>query len=556
MKALILAAGFGTRLSPYTRVIPKPLFTLNNVPILEHAVKSLEKCGCEQILINTHHLHEQIQEFIQAAAFRADIRILHEPKILDTGGAMANAKPFLDTGPFFVVNADVICSIDLKKLYQAHVQQKVMATLALHDCPQFNKIQVDEDGFIKGFASDSSGLAFTGIQVLSPRIFKFFPEDKKFSSIDVYKQLCPKNQVKSWIPAKQGNQEKIFWSDIGTQKAYLNTSAQTLAAQTFDLDYNQIPRISITELSGDGSDRNWFRARFEDRTCIISDHGICLPGSDKRRELSAFIRIGQHLKTRQVNVPKIFYFDRLSGMVTLEDLGDCHLQTTVKENKDQTLIFNLYKTVIDHLIRFSQNGLKNFDINWTCQTPSYSKELIIEKECLYFMTAFVQGYLQHPVKPDGFMDEFNFIAGNALKYGFTGLMHRDFQSRNIMIYKKQPFFIDFQSARKGPLQYDLASLLIDPYVNLNTRVQNDLLVYAMEQLNLDTVQQEQFLTSYRFCCLTRNLQMLGAFGFLTREKNKKGFEQYIPDAVNSLKRLINEFTAEPIPLLSNLVHAL
>ncbi len=553
MKALILAAGFGTRLSPHTRVIPKPLFTLNDIPILEHAVKRLETCGCEQILINTHHLHEQIKMFVQSSNFKADIRILHEPQILDTGGAIANAKTYLDDTPFLVVNADIISSMDLKKLYQAHIHQNVLATLALHDCPQFNKIRVDEKGFIKGFTSGSDGLAFTGIQVLSPSIFEFFPNDKKFSSIDVYKQLCLLNQVKSWIPVKQ---ERFFWSDIGTSEAYLKTSAQTLAALTFNLDFNQISQISITALSGDGSDRNWFRACFKDQTCIISGHGICMPGSDKRRELSAFIHIGQHLKTRQVNVPKIFNFDRLSGTVTLEDLGDCHLQTLVKETNDQTRVLDLYKGGIDHLIHFSQNGLKNFDLNWTCQTPSYSKGLIIEKECQYFMTAFVQGYLQHPVKPDGFMDEFNFIADNALKYGFTGLMHRDFQSRNIMIYKNQPFFIDFQSARKGPLQYDLASLLIDPYVNLNTRIQNDLLNYAMERLNLDTVQQEQFLTSYRFCCLTRNLQMLGAFGFLTREKNKKGFEQYIPQAVDSLKQVINEFTAEPIPLLSNLVHAL
>ncbi|MFH2058083.1 MAG: sugar phosphate nucleotidyltransferase [Pseudomonadota bacterium] len=550
MKALILAAGFGTRLLPYTKTIPKPLFTLNNIPMIGHSIQALERIGCDHILINTHYLHDKIADFINTHEFKANIQILHEPDILDTGGAIANAKPFLKNAPFIVINADIICSANLKKIYNAHIQSGCMASLVLHDCAEFNKILVDTNGFIKGFDMGSNGLAFTGIQVLSPDIFKHFPNVSSFSSIFVYKSLCDMNQVKAWI------EKDLFWSDIGTLDAYSKTSLLTLVAQTFEIRQEKIPSITILPLAGDGSDRQWYRASFEDQTCIISDHGICMPGTDKRRGLDAFVNIGRHLKTKKISVPDIYHQDRLSGMVTLEDLGDTHLQTVITHKNNALFTLNTYKTIIDHLICFSQNGINDFNIDWTCQTSSYSKKIIIEKECCYFMEAFINGYLEKNIEIGRYMDEFNFIADQAQKNAIIGLMHRDFQSRNIMIKNDQPFFIDFQSARMGPLQYDLASLLIDPYVNLNAGIQQDLLNYTIQMLKLEPTQEQLFLKNYNYCCLTRNLQMLGAFGFLTRIKKKPGFEPYIPNAVDSLKRRIKDLKNQGIPILSNLVHTL
>ena len=550
MKALILAAGFGTRLLPYTQTIPKPLFTLNDFPMIGHTIQALERSGCEHILINTHHLHDKIAHFINTHEFKAKIQILHEPTILDTGGAIANAKPFLVQAPFFVINADIICSADLKSIYNAHIQSGCMASLVLHDCAQFNKILVDTKGFIKGFDTGSNGLAFTGIQVLSPDIFKYFPKVSSFSSISIYKSLCETNQVKALI------EKDLFWSDIGTLDTYCKTSLLTLSAQTFEIKQEKIPSITIVPLAGDGSDRQWYRASFEDQTCIISDHGICMSGTDKRKELDAFVNIGYHLKMKKINVPEIYHQDRFSGMVTLEDLGDTHLQTIITRKNDALFTLNTYRTIIDHLICFSQEGIKDFNIDWTCQTPSYSKKIIIEKECCYFMDAFVNSYLKKNIEIDLYMNEFNFIADQAQKYAANGLMHRDFQSRNIMIKNHQPFFIDFQSARIGPLQYDLASLLIDPYVNLNIGIQKDLLDYAIQSLKLDTAQKLLFLTNFNYCCLTRNLQMLGAFGFLTKIKKKTGFEPYIPNAIDSLKRIIKDLKTIEFPILSNLINTL
>lgn len=550
MNALILAAGFGTRLLPYTQTIPKPLFTLNNVSILDHAIRSLEQSGCKTIAINCHHLADQIREHIISSVYKAEIKVLFEPDILDTGGAIANALPYLGSNPFFVVNADVISSINLKTLYNDHMNSGKTVTMVLHDDERFNTVTVDSNGFVKGFNDESKGLAFTGIQVISPQIAAHFPNRDVFSSIDVYAQLAKEQEVKAQI------ETDLFWSDIGTIESYGLTSLQMVAAKSFKLnDLSQISNIKFHSIAGDGSDRQWKRAQFNGKTCILCNHGICLPGTQDEKDFLAFIKIGQHLRSKKINLPEIKEMDNLSGVVCLEDLGDMSLQEFVQD-KEPSEILRIYKRVIDALILFSFNGQIDFNKEWTCQTPSYSKELIIEKECCYFLNAFVNQYAGRSINPDTLLNEFEFIAEQALRNPQIGLMHRDCQSRNIMIKDNEPYFIDFQSARIGPFEYDLASLLIDPYVNLDLSFREQLLAYAAEQLALSTADEDCFNHCYEYCCLTRNLQMLGAFGFLTVEKQKPWFEQYIPIAIANLKRHIKQLNGQTTPILNELVESL
>ena len=259
MKALILAAGFGTRLLPYTNSLPKPLFTLNQRPVLDLAIERLIHCGCDKIFINTHHCHEQIDSFISQHRFKEMIQTVYEPKILDTGGAIANLRQLMNRDPFFVINADIISDVDLKQVYESHLASCATATLVLHDYPEFNKIQVDDEGFIKNFDGPAEkSLAFTGIQVLSQDIYLHMPKNpdlKIFSSIDVYKALCPAKKIKAHMA------EQIFWKDIGTIPSYTQTSQQCLSASVLGLPENKIHEILINPIAGDGSDRLWFRAK-------------------------------------------------------------------------------------------------------------------------------------------------------------------------------------------------------------------------------------------------------------------------------------------------------
>ena len=545
MKALILAAGFGTRLEPYTRQIPKPLFTLASKPILAHAIDALVQAGCSHILINTHHLGDQISAFVATYKTTADIEILHEPDILDTGGAIANARHRLDDAPFFVVNADIISSINLKQLYHHHLLGDKLATLVLHDSAPFNKVEVDDNQCITSFDSKNYPLAFTGVQVVSPQIFDYLPDKTIFSCIALYSSLCPQQKIGAYVD------KSIFWSDIGTPNGYSLTSMMIQSASYFGISRQDIHLLKISPVAGDGSDRLWVRVKYENQSIILCSHGICIPDSDKDNECRSFIKIGTHLNAKGLNAPKVLGCDRMSGIVSVQDLGDTHLQAVVNHYPDSTI--DLYKKVIDLLIDFSFKGAQDFDPDWTCQTRTYSKELILENECRYFMDAFINGYLGLDHSFDDFKDEFDLIAEQALEHGMTGLMHRDMQSRNIMVQDNRIYFIDFQSARLGPLQYDLASLLIDPYVDLGSNVKKTLVMYAMETLNLKEHQKEKFLKSYSGCCLTRNLQALGAYGFLSRIKNKKIFEQYIPCAVKSLKKITQGFAPAQIPKLSQLI---
>lgn len=538
MKALILAAGYGTRLHPYTHTLPKPLFTINNRPALDLAIKKLVRCGCDKIFINTHHLSEQIQAFVHAHPHRDILETVFEPKILDTGGAIANLRHGLSHGPFLVINSDIICDIELKQVVDSHLVSGAIATLVLHDCPQFNKIRINDRQQVVHFHEPTkTGLAFTGIQVLSPEIFDHMPDTSIFSSIDIYKTLCPSGRINAFVA------KEMYWKDIGTVQAYQETSRQCLTGEVLNLPLNELNEMEIAPITGDGSDRLWFRAAHKEKTLVISDHGICPDPSENLSQLKAFVNIGTHLNACKLPVPKILGHDSLSGQVAVEDLGSTHLADHIK-GQNEAVIIETYKQVIEALILFSQKGIQGFNPQWTCQTPTYSKELILEKECRYFMEAFVRGYLNIDAPWAPLESTFSHIADNALAHGLTGLMHRDMQSKNIMITgnrekRENIYFIDFQSARIGPLQYDLASLFIDPYVTLPDRIQRTLLVYTMSALGIESpAEKDNFQRSYNYCCLTRNLQILGAFGFLSRVKGKLQFESYIPHALTSLiKRL-------------------
>lgn len=544
MKALILAAGFGTRLLPYTRTLPKPLFTINNRPILDLTIERLLDIGCQKIFINTHHLGDQIQNYVQSHPHNSRLQVVYEPEILDTGGAIANLSKELGDHNFLVINADIVCDADLMALVHCHESTRALATLLVHDFPRFNRLKIEMEnptgGRVIHFdAPPETGLAFTGIQVISPQIFDHMPPARVFSSIDVYRALCSTGKIKASLA------KHLYWQDMGTPDTYGQTSRQWLAGKIFSLAPARFKEIRVSPLDGDGSDRRWFRAVHGHDSLVICDHGICLdhptdshsplgtqPGC--LAQLNAFTAIGHHLSGQGICVPGILGHDTISGQVALEDLGRIHLADQVRQQEADAI--PLYHQVIDSLIEFSRTGIQGFDPAWTCQTATYSKALILDMECRYFMEAFVKGYLGQKAPRENLAPAFSHIADHALAHGYTGLMHRDMQSKNIMIHKDRVWFIDFQSARKGPLQYDLASLLIDPYVKLPQKVQDELVEFTMDRLGLSSaLEKENFNQSFEYCCITRNLQMLGAFGFLTRIKNKPWFEAYIPPALAGLK---------------------
>lgn len=559
MKALILAAGLGTRLGPYSDHTPKPLFTIGGRPLLDILIRSLIEAGCVAVAVNTHHLHHRIAEWIDRNPYSAPVICRHEPRILGTGGAIANLADFWDSRPFLVVNADVVTDLDWAEIYEAHLRHPHPATLVLHDHPEFNTVSITGRGCISGFggagASDADKrMAFTGIQVLDPLCLDYAPRSPFFSSIDMYRSMI-----------RDGHCLKAFvcsghrWHDIGTPERYRTACLEAMIPEAFRCAFGSASpagAVAREPLSGDGSDRRWWRFRSGERSLILADHGIraALPSG----EADAFVAIGTHLRNKGLPVPVLYHSDTFSGLVFMEDLGDRHLQQEALDLRNDTIaLVTLYHEVIEVLVRMSMHAAEDFDDAWTWQTAAYDVDLVMEKECRYFLEAFLGGYRGIPASFAALAEDFRRLAEGAVENGEEGFLHRDFQSRNLLVTAKGPHIIDFQGGRRGPLQYDLASLLIDPYADLSEPVQETLLQRALDVLRrYRQTDSERFLNGYRYCRLTRNLQILGAYGFLSLEKGKKWFEPFIPVAVHRLKHSIAAFEPETFPALRRVVDAL
>jgi aminoglycoside/choline kinase family phosphotransferase len=309
------------------------------------------------------------------------------------------------------------------------------------------------------------------------------------------------------------------------------------------------------KLKGDGSDRNWYRVTGDGDSLVAVGHGI--RPSTTVCEADAFINIGRHLHRRGLPVPRLYAAEPFSGLAFLEDLGDRHLQDAVLTLASEEERMALYRQVIDKLKVLSQEGARGFDPAWPYQTATYDRQVILEFECDYFVRAFL--HLKMELLDITFAtleDEFKDLADKTLEHGITGFMHRDCQSRNIMIHRNQCYFIDFQGGRPGPVQYDLASLLIDPYVELTPDLQDRLEAYACKTICVAAGADEQLFTrGYRYCRITRNLQILGAFGFLSVAKGKAVFADYIPAAVASLKRALDTPEGGAFPKLREVVES-
>lgn len=549
MKALILAAGFGTRLRPHTEKVHKALFPIANRPALDWVISSLVRAGCTGIIINTHHLPEQIEKFVQEQEYGIPVMTRYEPQILGTGGAIRNVADFLGNQPFFVINSDILIDTDLSEVYAYHLDRSQWATLVVTDWPGLNSVTLNGEGVVTGFSgyddsASGSCLTFTGVQVLAPCVIQHIPADRPSSSIETYTKLISRGlSIESYaIPTSD-------WIDIGIPERYRESAFKRSTPIAFQNAGTVGDGICHTEpLVGDGSDRLWYRLESGGRTLVMADHGIRVP--DQTCEVDSFVAIGCHLREKGIPVPRIYYHDKFAGLVFLEDLGDRHLQEEVQEADKGEAIERIYQGVIDILVNISTRGIDGFEAGWAYQTQVYSKTMILERECGYFVEAFLQNHLHLECDIPSLKQEFERIADQALRYGEAGLMHRDFQSRNILLRDGQPYVIDFQGARLGPIQYDLASLLIDPYVQLDLSLQERLAQYCFQCFSeRKPVRKETFFPGYRYCSLTRNLQILGAFGYLSTVKGKTQFRRYIPAALRQLRRNLETFDADPFPSL-------
>ena len=225
MQAMIFAAGLGTRLAPFTDNRPKALVNFNGRPMLENVAEKLIKSGVNRLVINVHHFPDMVIDFIKSRSWDAEVFISDERDfLLDTGGGMLKARDLLSGEEnFLLYNTDIVCDLDVRQLWDTHVQANNLATLSVKDRNSTRKFVFDSDLRLCGWKnfttsqlrmsreveSEPRFLAFSGISVISSRIFDLITETGKFSITDVFLRLAASEKI-CGVPYSG------FWADLGT----------------------------------------------------------------------------------------------------------------------------------------------------------------------------------------------------------------------------------------------------------------------------------------------------------------------------------------------------
>ncbi|MFZ4546579.1 MAG: nucleotidyltransferase family protein [Bacteroidales bacterium] len=232
MKAMIFAAGLGTRLKPYTETMPKALVPVAGTPMLEILIKHLILNGITDIIVNVHHFSEQVIGFLnQNNSFGANITISNEADLLlDTGGGLKKAAWFFnDQQPFLVQNVDVISNINYSDLLETHNKNKTLATLAVSRRKTSRQFLFDSSMQLCGWENSSSQelrmahpksenlerFAFSGIHILDPAIFNLMHQQGKFSIIDSYLETASTQKIIGYV------HDPEYWVDMGKPEELL-----------------------------------------------------------------------------------------------------------------------------------------------------------------------------------------------------------------------------------------------------------------------------------------------------------------------------------------------
>lgn len=225
MKAMILAAGLGTRLRPLTNTIPKPLLPVGGTPLIVWNVLLLKRHGFREIVVNLHHLGPMIEQVLgDGSKFGVRMMYSHEPVILGTGGGIKQAEPHFSGEPVLILNGDTLVEVDLGAVRDFHQTHQAVATLVLRedaDAARWGLVEVGADDRIlritgKGLPSPSPAVPrmFAGVHILHPRLLQKVPKGGASSIIDLYIAAIERGE------RILGYDLHGYWSDIGTAERY------------------------------------------------------------------------------------------------------------------------------------------------------------------------------------------------------------------------------------------------------------------------------------------------------------------------------------------------
>jgi len=585
-KAFILAAGYGTRMLPLTRAVPKPMLPLWGVPMVDRTLDLVQSWGVEDVVINVHHGADVIvRHLVDNPRDDLRVQISFEPDILGTGGALTRASWFVGGGkPFWMVNADVGARLDVRPIIRAFKLGETIASSWLMASRGPRTVEC-ADGMITKFRSRQPGAAgtytFCGVHLVDPTVLKYLPKSGFATIIDAYEKAMKRGWKVAGVPV-----ENAWWSDMGTPDQYIQAHRETApknnrswlsVSPTARVDRratlkecvvmdnavvspracasNMIfgPNVHAAKCSGvitmraddalddaeqtlvsawagsldgvvsstlspRGSSRVFTRIYAGNRTAVMIRH------NPERKENNLYAMHAKFLASMKIPVPLVFAEDPAHHLALYQDVGEASVQDKAAGWKSAKLE-KLYRDILNELIVFHEKGSKEAAKKKLPLMVPFTSKLFAWEHALFTELLLKDRMGMGNKITRAVTEELGRVSRRLLKQPRV-LVHRDLQSSNIMLKGSTWSLIDFQGMRFGPAVYDLASLLCDPYIEINCGARERLLDHYIQASSVKITHDD-----FWYAVIQRLSQALGAYARLGKKPGMMHFTRYIRPAL-------------------------
>ena len=513
-KAVVLAAGHGTRLRPFTCATPKPLMPVWGETMLARIVALLRERGVDDIVVNAHHLHEQVRAWTddyrkaaQAAGDKVRIKLSYEPEILGNGGVLNPLREWIGDEPFYLVSSDIVMENvpDLQKPFeQLKTSGCLGVALVTEAGPRTIEVE-PESKFVTCWKSPDPGVegtfTYCGFAILKPEILKYVKPDGFSSIVTAYEKAMMEGG--KFIKAVRA--DDLLWEDAGTIQRYID-----LNRDGDDNGFADIPQLQAVG----AANPKFLGARGSERVFFGCDQGIAVLYDDGNRdENGKYPGHARWLKAKGIPVPEI-----------LADVPEKKVMLMSNAGTERKMSLDDYVKVVETLVKFNALGTApdvpaNLLPPFDDETWEWERNLFA-KYCL--------GANFQMEMPEAVRKELEGVA-EMLEREPKALVHRDFQSTNVLWKNGELSFIDFQGMRLGPAAYDLASLVYDPYVTFTEGERKALVALYAKQAN-----RPELVKIVPYAAVQRLSQCLGAYGRLA----SVGQPQFGKHVVPALRNLL------------------
>ena len=528
--AFLLGAGLGTRLRPLTENLPKPLLPLGGRPMILLAMEKLRAAGTRRFIINTHHCPAAwTQAFPEGRFGDAEVKLVHEPVLLETGGGLANIAGLLDAAEQDLViwNGDILSDADLVGAYAHHRANGGEATLIVREKGPVCNVRVTDEGDVTDFrdrlGKTEAAYQYTGIGIVTQAFVQGVPAAVESLVEHFLRRVQARpGSVQGFLDAS------ATWHDLGTLEEYQSVKAAYERPVRGALSPADAARAHGFELTAPGvllkggSGRGFHRVRNAAGNSAV----LCFY-DDSRPENRLYGDIARVLRERlAVQAPAVLADDQANGVLVLEDLGGTDLWSLAQGPE---FPWNPVASAVEQVAAVHRLGVDGFAAAGVTLMEAFGPNLY-QWERQYFVDNVLGGR-----KPDrGVLDEMAALAKELMAQPVVTI-HRDFQSQNIMVRDDTAWLIDLQGLRHGCMFYDFASLAYDPYLK---RPDMELWRIEIEDHAREASgwqgSRDEFTYLFHVAATQRLLQACGAYGFLGHQKGRSEYLAHLPQGLRNL----------------------